>query len=239
MIRKRTLVTLVAAPAMCLVAVGGAVLADSRDGALAAHMHEHWERISEIQAALIRGDLDAVREPARYLAEHPTPASLPGQWEEHVSAMREAAKAVTRAQDFSAAASGTALMGAACGDCHTAVAVDVEFEPGDPPDYGADAKSHMIRHQWAADRMWEGIIGPSEPAWASGIDALLEAPLTVQELHGENAGPDRVTQMARRIHQLAGNGMMATGGQEKAQIYGEFLANCADCHTAVGYGPGR
>ncbi len=239
MIRKRKLVTGIAAPAICLVAVSGSVVADSLDGDLSAHMHEHWDRISEIQAALVRGDLGAVREPARYLAEHPTPASLPGQWEEYVAAMRESAGAAGRAQDFAAAANATALMGAACGDCHTSVGVEVDFEPGDPPDYDTDTRSHMIRHQWAADRMWEGIIGPSEPAWASGIDALLEAPLTPQELESGSADSQQVTKMARRIHQLAGNGMMATGGGEKAQIYGEFLANCADCHTALGEGPGR
>jgi hypothetical protein len=76
-------------------------------------------------------------------------------------------------------------------------------------------------------------VGPSEPAWARGIDALLEAPLTPHELKGGGDQPEKVRNMAKRIHQLAGNGMMATDGAEKAGIYAEFLANCANCHTAL------
>ncbi len=229
--KSRKLCGLLAASLLCVSA--GSAAADQRDGNLSEHMHEHWERITGIQAALIRGDLGAVREPAEYLATHPTPASLPGQWEEYVGSMRAAARAVLEAKDFAAAADATSLMGNACGSCHMDNGIDVRFDITDPPGFEMDTTSHMLRHQWAADRMWEGLVGPSEPAWARGIDAMLEAPLTPHELKGGGDQPEKIRNMAKRVHQLAGNGMMATGGNEKAEIYGEFLANCANCHTAL------
>ena len=229
--KSRKLFGLLAAALAC--AFAGSAAADQRDGNLSEHMHEHWERITQIQAALIRGDLAAVREPAEYLATHPTPAALPGQWEQHVGAMRAAARAALAAEDFDAAATATSLMGNTCGSCHMDSGVEVRFDISEPPGFETDTVSHMIRHQWAADRMWEGIVGPSEVAWSRGIDALLEAPLTPHELKGGGEQPERVRKMARRIHQLAGNGMMASGGNEKAEIYAEFLANCAACHTTL------
>lgn len=222
---------LVAASLAC--ASAGIATADPRDGNLSEHMHEHWERITEIQAALIRGDLAAVREPAEYLAAHPTPAALPGQWEEYVGSMRAAARAAVEAKDFTAAATATSLMGNACGSCHMDNGIEVRFDISDPPGFETDTVSHMARHQWAADRMWEGIVGPSEVAWSRGIDAMLEAPLTPRELKGGADQPEDVKRMARRVHQLAGNGMMASDGNEKAEIYAEFLANCAACHTTL------
>jgi mono/diheme cytochrome c family protein len=229
--KSRKLFGLVAAT--LVYSIAGNAAADERAGDLSAHMHEHWQQITQIQAALIRGDLAAVREPAEYLATHPTPAALPGQWEEYVNEMRAAARAAADAQDFAAAATATSLMGNACGSCHTDNGIEVRFEVTDPPSFESDTVSHMVRHQWAADRMWEGIVGPSEPAWARGVDALLEAPLMPHEMHGGDEQPEKVKKMARRVHQLAGNGMMATDGNEKAEIYGEFLTNCADCHTAI------
>ena len=229
--KSRKLFGLLAGSLAC--AFAGSAAADQRDGNLSEHMHEHWERITQIQAALIRGDLAAVREPAEYLATHPTPAALPGQWEQHVGAMRASARAAFAAEDFDAAATATSLMGNTCGSCHMDSGIEVRFDISEPPGFETDTVSHMIRHQWAADRMWEGIVGPSEVAWSRGIDALLEAPLTPHELKGGGEQPERVRKMARRIHQLAGNGMMASGGNEKAEIYAEFLANCAACHTTL------
>ncbi len=231
MMKSRKLCGLLAASLACVFSV--TATADPTDGNLSEHMHEHWERVTQIQAALIRGDLAAVREPAEYLATHPTPATLPGQWEEYVGSMRAAARAAAEAKDFAAAATATSLMGNTCGRCHVDSGIDVRFDIADPPGFEMDTTSHMLRHQWAADRMWEGLVGPSEPAWSRGVDAMLEAPLTPHELKGGGDQPEKIKKMARRVHQLAGNAMMAVDGNEKAEIYAEFLANCADCHTAL------
>ena len=40
------------------------------DPAQAAHMRAHFREVTEIHEAIIRGDLEAVRRPARWLAEH-------------------------------------------------------------------------------------------------------------------------------------------------------------------------
>lgn len=226
-----------AASGLCaIVAAGTLVAAGAQEPTLVEHMHEHYGAVVKVQSAIIRGDLEAIREPAEWLAEHPVPAAMPAQWETHVEPMRAAARSALKATDFSSAATAASLMGTACGGCHIANNVSVEFAMADDPAYASDSISHMLRHQWAADRMWEGIVGPSEPAWGQGIDVLLEAPLTAEELDSQQ---DETRQMARRIHQLAANGMMAVDASEKAEIYAEFLANCAACHTALDKGPGR
>lgn len=223
--------------ACALVTAGGFAAAGAADRSVIDDMHGHYDAIVKVQSAIIRGDLQATREPARYLAEHPTPAALPAQWQPQVDAMRTAARAVLNAGDLMQAATATSLIGKACGDCHIANDVMIEFKSVEQPRDDLDRASHMQRHQWAADRMWEGIIGPSEPAWGTGIDILLEAPLTPQELQSQ---PDDGTrQMARRVHQLAANGMMATDATEKSEIYAEFLSNCAGCHQSLGQGPKR
>ena len=96
----------------------------------------------------------------------------------------------------------------------------------------------MQRHQWAADRMWEGLIGPSDLSWSRGGNLLFESPLHPEALDA-GASDDATLTMARRIHQLAANATTVSDPAGKAEIYAEFLANCAACHTELEDGPAR
>ena len=95
---------------------------------VAAHMHEHYDAVVAIQKAVIGGQLDATRESARWLVEHQAPGGLPPDAEAYVEAMRSAAGDVQNAADLAAAADATARLGLACGGCHTANGVEVEFD---------------------------------------------------------------------------------------------------------------
>lgn len=220
-------------PIACALLLFAATLASAQQQTLVEHMHEHYDAVVRIQTAVIAGSLEATREPARWLVEHPAPEGIPAEWQIHVEAMRDAARAALDARDLTAAANATSRLGAACGSCHEANNIAVEFESVDSPSDDDDSRSHMQRHQWAADRMWEGLIGPSGWAWSRGGNLLFESPLRHESLDDE-----RQT-MARRIHQLAANATAVTSLDEKAEIYGEFLANCAACHTAMNQGPKR
>jgi mono/diheme cytochrome c family protein len=202
------------------------------------HMHDHYDAVIKIQSAVIAGSLEGTREPAKWLAEHQAPAGMPAQWAEHTEAMRAAARDTLEAQDLTAAATATSRLGLACGGCHVANNVTVEFDDVKKPSDKDRVGAHMDRHQWAADRMWEGLIGPSSASWRQGANLLFEAPMNPEEL-GAEAGDEQTLGMARRIHQLAGNATIVSDPVGKADIYAEFLANCAACHTSLGEGPNR
>ena len=216
--------------------VGAALVASAQDVTIVEHMHDHYDAVLKIQSAIIAGSLEDAREPARWLAEHEAPAGLPARWEEFVNAMRTAARDTLNAQDVVSAASATSHLGLVCGDCHVTNNVSVEFESVDrPPDTG-DPRAHMLRHRWAADRMWEGLIGPSDVSWSRGANLLFESPMKPEALGGD-AGDEALIGMSRRIHQLAANATAVSDYAERAGIYAEFLANCAACHQALHAGP--
>lgn len=219
----------------CAVLAVGAV-AGARGDTVLDHMHDHYDAVVEIQRAVIAGSLDDTREPAQWLVEHEAPAGLPDSFEAHVEAMRTAARDALGAQDLISAASAASHLGLACGGCHVANDVSVEFKERRQPSDNEKARAHMQRHQWAADRMWEGLIGPSDLSWSRGANLLFESPLHPKAL-GAEASDDATLTMARRIHQLAANATTVSEPADRAEIYAEFLANCAACHTELEDGP--
>jgi len=98
----------------------------------------------------------------------------------------------------------------------------------------------MQRHQWAMDRLWEGLIGPSDAAWNRGTAMLSEEPLHAADVSaGVTADEaDALESIAREIHELGAAGARLTGLNDRSQVYGRILGLCADCHTRVGRGPG-
>ena len=212
--------------------VGAASLSLAGDAGVVKHMHEHFDAVTKIKQAVVAGSLEGTREPASYLVEHEAPDGIPADWAPYVDAMREAAQGVLDASDLMAAASATSELGLACGGCHSGNDVTVEFDM--PPEPSDDSKTgaHMQRHQWAADRMWEGLIGPSRYAWSRGADLLFESPIKPAAM-GEHGGDDAVVGMSRRIHQLGANASTVVDANDEAEIYAEFLGNCAACHSAL------
>ena len=204
---------------------------------LVAHMHEHQLSISQVKAGVITGDLDSIREPARWLAEHPTPVAVPAAWYSHVESMRAAARKALTAIDTATAGQAAAQMASACGSCHDANNIYDQFEYLGEPEDELGTVEHMLRHQWAADRMWEGLIGPSEDAWFQGTNLLLEVPLTPKEMSAENEATEIVREMARNVHSLAASAQMEGDYARRVEMYGQFLGNCAACHKALGQFP--
>jgi cytochrome c553 len=220
----------------CSTVLAGLVPTAGAADDVAAHMHEHLDAVVAIQQAVIAGQLDATRESAHWLVEHPSPAGLGPDAEAYAGAMRAAAGDVQSAADLAAAADATARLGLACGGCHTANNVEIEFDEVDRPSSKDKRDSHMQRHAWAADRMWEGLIGPSGYMWSQGANLLFESPLRADSLEKEGE-VDALTGMARRVHQLAANATAVSDPEGRAEIYAEFIANCAACHSEIGKGP--
>lgn len=216
----------------CLLTVGLLALGACRgEQSVAEHMREHFTQVAAIHDAVIRGDLEAVVEPATWLARHRPADSLPTGWESYVADMTLAAQRALQATTLEDAAKATAAMGLACGNCHQASAQGPRFTLGAEITTERGVAAHMQRHQWAADRMWEGLVGPSDTSWVWGAATLREAALRPQ------GQPERIEELAKLVHEL---GAQAEGIDEpaaRASLYGDLLRTCAECHAALGRGP--
>ena len=215
---------------------------DEDETAVATHMHEHLERITEIKSMIVMGNLDGVREPAAWLADHETAPGLPANFESYVGLMREYAREVNNATDLKTAAIAVSQMAKTCSNCHLVNGVEIEFGYDQVPEEWADTVSHMQRHLWAADRLWEGLIGPSDTAWSRGTNMLVDVPLHPEDVAGEDlsdADREVLDYLERRIHVLAAQGANARTPSDRAEFYGEMLGECAECHVRLGRGPGQ
>ncbi len=214
------------------------VVSEEDRSAVADHMHEHLTRISTIKSAIVAGKLEEVREPATWLADHETAAGLPAEFESYVIQMRSYARHVIEAQDLASAAESVSNMAKTCGNCHLVNVVNLEFGyDRKPREDLEDVVTHMQRHQWATDRLWEGLIGPSDTAWNRGTDMLIDAPLLPSDVTTATDDVAEIGKLARRIHALGGIGTETKTPDARSDLYAEVLGLCASCHTLLGRGP--
>ena len=203
---------------------------------LSLHMQQHLQQITQIQTAVIRGDLDGLRRPATWLQQHEPAPEASILFIPFILSMRDHASEILEAKDIRTAAADVSAIATACANCHIASEVRLSFGNATEPPGGPDLGSHMQRHQWAVDRLWEGLIGPSDASWSRGVRMLAEAPL-----HGTEARWDDTEihgdAMARRVHELGREAATALLPHARAAVYGEMLGVCADCHTRTGGGP--
>jgi hypothetical protein len=199
-------------------------------------MWSHFLAAADVQAAVIRGDLEATKEPASWLAEYDEPG-LPEGSEAFSRELQRAGARVVEATTIEAAGAATGRIAAACGSCHR------EYYPGmeptgnvePPPGEEGDVATHMVRHAWASDRLWEGLVLPSNPAWEEGADAFAGVPLATDDLAFEN--PEGVRALANRNHELGRRAGLETEPSLRARTYGELISTCAACHQMTGQEP--
>ncbi len=206
----------------------------------AEHMHGHLDEVNQIKAAVIAGDLEMARPPAVWLSEHSEPPGMPDDWSPYLWEMRQYASTIASARDLRPAAVAVSEIGRTCGECHRDHAVEIEFIAGPrPPMEPHDIRTEMARHLWAADRLWESLLGSSDVAWAEGMAILEEVRLVPTELDDAPERAAQVEALVQRIRTLGEEGGRAPAGPARSALYGEFLATCASCHTLTGGGPGR
>ena len=189
-------------------------------------MHRDLSKTVDIQTAIIQGNLDRAKEAAAWLADQhpvtPAPAGSPT----HRSDLGRSAQFIVRAEDLSTAAAETGRIGAACGNCHIATGGGPRFDLQTSPPGGDSQGATMVRHLWAADRMWEGLVGPSNEAWLAGARAL-SASLSLAS--GTVRGPD---ELLREVGGLAAEAEETEGQPARAEVYGRIIATCSQCHAS-------
>ena len=169
---------------------------------LKQHMKVHFDAIREIERALVAGDLAKAKERAGWLAAH-EPHEATELWEPHLNAVRESAEALTAAKDLESATDLAAKLGGQCAQCHVTTTAIVSFPYEELPPAGDDNRVAMRRHQWAADRMWEGLIGPSRTGWIQGAEVL-------------GRGSVHPADLAREREARRGRGAGQTGSRARA-----------------------
>jgi cytochrome c553 len=213
--------------------VGGSSLADpppkpERDRAreldtMRMHMHANFDLVRGIERLLIRGKLEEAKRFATAIAMAPDEPAH-GPWATRVITVRDRAAELARATTVESAVRGVAKLGAACASCHAEATTELAFT--NPPPVPSDKPSieaRMLRHRWAADRLWEGIVGNADEAWLEGLAVMSSTPLDLP--------PDRAA-LARKLKQLADRARRdKSGPTARATTYGEILGVCASCHT--------
>ena len=105
--------------------------------------------------------------------------------------------------------------------------IQPEFRPSQPPPDQPTLEARMLRHRWATERLWEGIVGGSDDAYRAGLDVLAVTPLPFKQV-SEQAGLARQLQ---RAAEQARKTMAKDDVDERARRYGEMLVTCAACHA--------
>jgi len=192
------------------------------------HMHQSFDLLRAIERLLIRGKLDEAKHLAEALATAPDEPAH-GPWAAQAVEVRDRAAALARSSTIAEACAREASVAAACATCHQDLGASPEFRthPPAPPDKPTLA-ARMLRHRWAADRLWEGVVGATDEPWRAGLDIIAASPLDASQLGAERMPFAR--QLQRQADQARRS--KSTRPSERAAAYGEMLATCAACHTA-------
>ena len=201
-----------------------------------AHMAEHFSKVREVEDAIIRGDLDAAKAPARWLADHQEVAGAAGT-ERPLKDMKAAAQSVATTDTIDNAANAAAGLVGACGSCHAASKVEPKLPPVAARTARSDRARHMLEHQVAIDRLYRGLVVPVSADWRAGAEALKAAPLRDKAMKDI---AKEATAAEARVHELADRAIKAPDQSSRAAIYGSIIGTCASCHGLHGriWGPG-
>lgn len=221
-------------PVLGLLLVGGCSWGSGPSDRDIPEMHRKFSRTFDIQTGIVEGDLQRVKEAATWIVTREEKTSLPPGSEDYERAMLGHAAMVARAQTLQSAADRTGHLAAACGSCHQSMARGPRFVIGSALPDGDSREAQMIRHLWAADRMWEGLVGPSDAAWSAGASALAETgPALVQALRTSTTGGVSAG-LIQEVRAVAGEAALAETQEDRADVYGRMLGTCSRCHRAIG-----
>ncbi len=197
-----------------------------------ASMWQHYQRVGEIHYAVVQGNLrDAQAVAGWFIGREPAP-SLPSGSERLDSQMRSYAKDIVEANSIEDVATATASMGRTCGQCHETYGRGPALRIGSVEDLGDDM-AEMTRHKWASDRMWDGLIGPSDSSWATGTREWSSSSTLPREVREQNDVGGELHGLEVRLHRLGQQAAAEETLPGRAAIYGQMMATCAGCHTQI------
>lgn len=191
------------------------------------HMRMHFGDLRIVEQALVDGKLAEGLSVAYLLTRQIDDPGL-AKWAAQSRRVNAAALDLMTAQDVDGALRGLARVAVECAGCHMDAnsAPAFPLPPAPPPDR-ATREARMARHAWAADRLWEAIVGNDDARWESGLAVLAAAPLPPAVLiDGGNAA---ATLQTYARNQLDMRGTVTIN--DRARAYGEMLVLCSRCHA--------
>lgn len=188
-----------------------------------AYMKEHFAEAALMRRAALAGQLGPLKAAASGLAGDAWTPNLRSDWKPHVASVRAAAQAANTAASLAQGTEALGALGEACASCHRDVggpsAAAVTTAPA------KTAERPMLEHAGAEERLWQGLAFPSDAAWASGLDALKNAPALGSDVA-------EVAAVARRLDGLVQRAR--DPGAPRGKLYGEIVTTCASCHQLTG-----
>lgn len=193
-------------------------------------MLEHFLITAWARDSIVDGNLEDIRAPLLALATYEYESVAPGGWMKGIAQLQAAALLTAQAQTVPAAAAGLAAMARVCGDCHREQGgPEVQrYKPERETPKSDRLDVRMYRHAWAAERLWEGLTAPSDNAWMAGAAALAHAPTAAPKTRP--ALPPKVVAGLDRVRALGARAADADTSERRAELYGQLLSTCADCH---------
>lgn len=226
-----------AQPPPAAAATQAAAQAEPARAVIDTLMRGHFRQATEAREALIRGDMQGAKQAMQWLTEHQETEAIPQGFLPMYSAMQASAKKFGQATTLREAGVALAATLTKCADCHRSAQRGPKF--GLPPlPAGTDGKSHMRRHLWVAQRMWEGLVDGSETTFPEAAKVLAAEHWNTDVLALKGNTNETVAQnLDKYIHELSAEAPQATTPDARGELYGHFLATCATCHRLLGRGP--
>ncbi len=202
------------------------------DAGVREQMQEHYAAIRTIERAIVIGDKATARSQAQALAEH-TPTKGVTEYAEEIEAVKAAALSLSKEESIEGLAKGAAELASLCGHCHLVTTRITSFEWTEPPAEDGSAMDRMQRHLWAMDRLWEGLVGPSEMSWDEGSKVLGVNPFPVDKLPVDAEFQAEAKKQLAAIADLAKQASKAKELADRSKVYGALLETCSGCHTKL------
>jgi len=208
------------ATALTLLAVASCLTVGSRSAI--QEMHDQFKVTTDLRAAALTGDVPGVQAAALELARRGAVDGIPAETRPRIFDLRQRAEGLAGATDLHTVTVETAAVAGDCGDCHVASRANVgaSFVLGDVPD-ASSRRRHAVVQSWGFNRLWEGVVGPSEASWAAGVRTLRDRSVVPE---GRTELPPALDAAVRAAEQ-------ARTHSERTQALGQVLTACADCHV--------
>jgi len=203
---------------------------------LELHMRANFLVAVDARDAVIDGDLVRAIEALNWIAEQNFDGLLPDRWKPYSARLQQTARAGAQAQTLQDAAQRVAAVAQRCGECHqnfkTGEDRGAEEAQGFAPVGPEHVETRMVRHQWAADELWHGLVIPSDKTWGGGARILVDAPPNPPQHPDGTVDP----QLKAEIADLRRLGERAAGASDvgrRVEVYGDLLGRCAGCHVRL------
>ena len=195
------------------------------------HMRGHLGDLRSIERDLISGKLEDAQATAFMLTKTSNDPGLQ-PWAPEMARVVDAANQLIAARGVDDGCRRVAQVAEACAQCHIKTQTTPVFADAAPPpaDDGSPI-TRMVRHQWAVDRLWEGMVAGTDKPWVAGLQVLAASPLPFTPLTDAPAHAAHLQQLAATA--LAHHQDQSETLDSRTTTYGEMLVTCAACHTSL------